>query len=92
MIRILTAAAAASILFAGPALARDAERVFTHEGVTYAYTATPKGDATILEGSASEGGKFRLTVRKGWVSGYAGNARVSFRAPKSAAPVTLAQR
>jgi hypothetical protein len=90
--KILIAAAAASIAFAAPALAD--ERVFTRDGVTYSYTATPKGEAVVLEGSASNGGKFRLVVKNGWVDGYAGNARVSFRAPKrnAAEAVAVAQR
>lgn len=89
MARILFAAAAATLAFATPALAGD--RTFTHEGVTYVYTVTPKGDARVLEGKASSGGKFRLVVRNGWVDGYASNTRVSFRAPKNAEAV-LAQR
>lgn len=80
MTRTLIAAAAATLAFAAPAFASD--RSFTHEGVTYDYTVTPKGDARVLEGKASTGSKFKLTVRDGWVNGYVANARVSFRAPK----------
>lgn len=91
MTKLLIAAAAAAIAFAAPATAAPKERVFTHEGITYAYTSEPKGDAVVLEGTASKGGKFRLVVKGDWVDGYAGGARVSFRAPKRAA-VLLAQR
>lgn len=92
MTKLLIAAAAAAIAFAAPAFAK--ERVFTHEGVTYAYTAQPQGDALVLEGKASKGGKFRLVVKGDWVSGYAGGARVSFRAPKreEANAILVAQR
>lgn len=80
MTRTLIAAAAATIAFAAPAF--GAERSFTHDGVTYHYTVSPKGEARVLEGKASTGSTFRLTVRDGWVNGYVANARVSFRAPK----------
>lgn len=89
MARTLFAAAAATLAFATPALA--GERTFTHEGVTYVYTVTPKGDARVLEGKSSTGGRFHLTVRNGWVDGYASNNRVSFRAPKGTNAV-VAQR
>ncbi|AQR73506.1 hypothetical protein [Sphingomonas sp. LM7] len=92
MTKLLIAAAAATIAFAAPAIAK--ERIFTHEGVTYAYTAKPVGDQLVLEGSASKGGKFRLVVKGDWVNGYAGGARVSFRAPKreEAGAILVAQR
>jgi hypothetical protein len=78
--KFLIAAVAATVAFAAPATAK--ERVFIHEGVTYAYTATPAAAGLVLEGKASTGGKFRLVVKGDWVSGYAGGARVSFRTPK----------
>ncbi|MBO9624606.1 MAG: hypothetical protein J7500_18010 [Sphingomonas sp.] len=90
MTRTFFAAAAAVLAFATPALAH--ERSFTHEGVTYAYTATSKGDARILEGKTSTGDKFRLVVKDGWVTGYAADTRVSFRAPKGDATLQVAQR
>jgi hypothetical protein len=89
--RFLIAAAAATVAFTTPALAK--ERVFTHEGVTYAYTSTPSDAGLVLEGKASTGSKFRFVVKGDWVSGYAGGARVSFRAPKREdAAVQVAQR
>jgi hypothetical protein len=89
--RFLIAAAAATVAFATPALAK--ERVFTHEGVTYAYTSTASDAGLVLEGKASTGGKFRFVVKGDWVSGYAGGARVSFRTPKREdATVQVAQR
>jgi len=88
--KLFLAAAAATIAFAAPAVAKD--RVFTHEGVTYAYTATPASEGLVLEGKASKGGKFRLVVKGDWVNGYAGGARVSFRAPKRDDAVLVAQR
>ena len=80
MTRFLIAAAAATVAFAAPASAN--ERVFEREGVTYSYTTTVKGDATVLEGTTSRGADFRFVVKNGWVQGVAGGARVSFRAPK----------
>ncbi|HVJ01468.1 MAG TPA: hypothetical protein VM662_04750 [Sphingomonas sp.] len=90
MTRSFFAAAAALLTFTTPALAN--ERSFTHEGVTYAYTSTLKDGARILEGKSSAGDRFRLVVRNGWVSGYAANTRVSFRAPKGVANLQVAQR
>lgn len=93
MTRFLTAAVVATVAFAAPASAR--ERTFVREGVTYTYTATVKGDATVLEGKTSKGGDFRFVVKNGWVDGYADNNRVSFRAPKAKpgeAPVQVAAR
>jgi len=88
--KLLIAAAAATIAFAAPATAK--ERVFTHEGITYAYTSTPSDEGVVLEGTASKGGKFRLVVKGDWVNGYAGGARVSFRTPKRETVVQVAQR
>ena len=87
---LIAAAAATTIAFAAPATAR--ERTFTHEGVTYSYTSTPSAEGVVLEGKASTGGKFRFVVKGDWVSGYAGGARVSFRAPKRDGAVLVAQR
>jgi hypothetical protein len=85
-------AAAASLLLATPAIAKDGERSFTRDGVTYVYTSTTKGDAQILEGVAKpDNAKFRLVVRNGWVEGMAAGTRVSFRVPH-AAQVQVAQR
>lgn len=79
MFRILFAAALLVPVFAAPALARDGEKTFTHEGITYTYTATRTDDAVVLEGIAKPtGGRFRFVVRNGRVTGYAGNVRVNF--------------
>ena len=84
-------APAAALTFAAPALAED--RSFTHEGITYVYTARNDGSARVLEGKASAGGKFRLVVQNGWVRGRVGTVPVSFRAPKRGeAPVLVAAR
>ncbi|RYY26845.1 MAG: hypothetical protein EOP62_08785 [Sphingomonadales bacterium] len=83
MSRYLLAAVAATLTLAAPALAN--ERTFTHEGVTYTYTSVQQGEARVLEGSASEGGDFRLTVKNGWVRGKVGGTRVSFQTPKTEA-------
>ena len=91
MTKLLIAAAAAAIAFAAPAFAT--ERQFTHEGVTYVYTSTQTGKGLVLEGKASQGGKFRLVVKGDWVAGYVGGTPVSFRTPKrETGAVVVAQR
>jgi hypothetical protein len=88
--KTLFAAAAALSTLATPAFAHD--RSFTRDGVTYNYTVTAEGDARVLAGKASTGETFRLVLRDGWVNGYAANSRVSFRAPRRANSVEVAQR
>lgn len=90
MTKTIFAAAAAVLAIATPALAAD--RSFTRDGVTYSYTTTDQDGARILEGRASQGGKFRFVVRNGWVKGDVAGNRVSFRAPKGADPLQVAQR
>jgi hypothetical protein len=87
-------AAATALLVASPAFARAPERTFTRDGGTYTYTSTTQGDVQVLEGSALPNGEsFHLVVHKGWVSGKAAGARVSFRVPKvSRNRVEVAQR
>ena len=86
-------AATTAFLLASPAFAKEPERSFTRDGLTYVYTSTTKGDAQILEGAVQQtGDTFRLTVRKGWVSGKAAGANVSFRVPKVTRRVEVAQR
>ncbi|MBO9714326.1 hypothetical protein [Sphingomonas sp.] len=75
----LGAAAALSLAIAAPALAGDDVHSFTHEGITYSYTTTKVDNVVVLEGTARPiGGKFHLEVRNGRVTGFVGNARVSF--------------
>jgi hypothetical protein len=77
--KFFIAAAALSLGFASPALARDGMRSFTHEGITYDYTSSKIDDVLVLEGTARPlGGAFRLEVRNGKVTGYVGTTRVSF--------------
>lgn len=91
MSRTLLIAAAALLPLAVPAHA--SERAFTRDGVTYTYTVTPKGDATVIEGRATGGSRFHLVVRDGWVSGFSGTTRVSFRAPQgNSDPLAVAGR
>lgn len=85
MTRILFAASAAILALATPAIARDGERSFTREGVTYVYTVKQADDVRVLEGKASQGNPFRLVVKNGWVQGIIGNTRVSFREPANQA-------
>lgn len=92
MSRIRIAAALFALGLATPALANDNEKSFTHDGVTYTYTATRTEDALVLEGVAEPlGGKFRLVVRDGKVTGYAGSARVSFLVADAMKDRTLAR-
>ncbi|MFZ5749150.1 MAG: hypothetical protein ACOY45_16010 [Pseudomonadota bacterium] len=93
MSRTLLAAGAAflSLAIATPALAKDGERSFTQDGVTYVYTVSQTETGRVLEGKASQGGRFRLTVENGWVRGTVGNRYVSFPAPEKA-QVEVAQR
>jgi hypothetical protein len=77
--KFLVTAATLALAFAAPAVARDNIRTFTHEGVTYSYTSTRTDDTLVLEGFARPvGGRFRLVVRDGRVTGHVGGARVSF--------------
>jgi hypothetical protein len=86
MTRIFLSAAALSLAFAAPAFAGENARTFTRDGVTYTYTSTKTDGAVILEGDARPfGGKFRLVVRNGRVTGYAGNSSVSFRVAEARA-------
>lgn len=73
--------AAALALTVTPAVAAPAEKTsFTHEGVTYVYTASTKGGAKIIRGKSYPGAKpFELIVRNGQVSGTSGFAPVSFK-------------
>lgn len=87
-------AATAALFIATPAFAAEQERSFTRDGVTYTYTSTTKGDVQVLEGNVAQTGEtFRLVVHKGWVTGKAAGAHVSFRVPKLAGDrVEVAQR
>jgi hypothetical protein len=79
VIRLFLAAASLSLAFAAPATAGEKAHSFTHEGVRYEYTSTKSDEGVVLEGYAKPvGGKFRLVVRNGRVTGYVGTARVSF--------------
>ncbi len=90
MTKTIFAIAAAALTLATPALA--SERSFTRDGVTYTYTTLDQGGARILEGRASQGGKFRLVVQNGWVKGDVGGKPVAFRAPKTTSLLQVAQR
>lgn len=90
MTKTIFAAAALALTLASPGLA--SERSFKRDGVTYTYTTLDQGGARILEGRASEGSKFRLVVRNGWVQGQVAGKPVAFRAPKSTSLLQVAQR
>ena len=93
MTKILTAAAAALVTLSAAAPAAETTR-FTRDGVTYVYTTTHQGDATILAGrSVTDGSPFELTVRGTRVTGIVDRQRVAFSIDKPLdAPVELTQR
>jgi hypothetical protein len=90
MSRILFAASALSLTLAAPALADD--RQFTHEGVTFTYSTEKTSHGQILVGKSSQGGRFKLQVKDGWVRGHFDGTPVSFPAPKAEKPVVVAAR
>jgi hypothetical protein len=65
---------------ASPALADEAQKSsFTHEGITYTYSQTKVGKATIIEGQAKPGQKFRFVKSGKQVTGTFNGSAVSFR-------------
>lgn len=78
IIAILATVAAALTSTVG--MAQPAQQTFEHDGQTYVYTSTNVGDRQVINGRRFPGGApFRLVVRNGRVSGFAGGAPVSFR-------------
>jgi len=67
----------ACLLTAAPAAAGTA--TFVRDGVTYLYNVETKGDVRIITGQQKGGDRFRLVVKRGWVSGEVGPMPVSFR-------------
>jgi len=92
MTRFIFSLAAASFALAVPALAQDkpAPATFTHDGVTYVYTATQQGKIRVIEGTSSAGSKFRLTVRNRIVDGYVGDKHVTFVTPRKSGGTEVA--
>jgi hypothetical protein len=89
MKKFVTAALLSASAFAAvPALAEPVTLV--RDGATYQYTVAEKGDARIIAGKRQDGEKFRLVVRRGWVSGQVGGREVSFRV-KEATPAAPGQ-
>lgn len=73
----------AAVLLSLPVAAYANERTFKRDGVTYVYTSSRDGDATVLEGKAFPGGSsYTLTVRGTRVTGNVGGTPVSFRIAK----------
>jgi hypothetical protein len=73
----------AAAALAVPAAAGASERSFTRDGVTYVYTSTQRGDATVLTGKTLEtGSSYTLTVRGRRVTGTVGGTPVSFSIAK----------
>lgn len=92
MTRFIFTAVAACGLLAAPALAQDkaAPVTFTHEGVTYVYTASQQGKSRVIEGTTSTGSNFRLVVRNRLVDGDVGDTHVTFIAPRKPAGIAVA--
>ncbi len=77
----------AAVLLSVPAAAFASERSFNRDGVTYVYTSTRKGDATVLRGkSLPAGTDYTLVVRGKKVTGRVGGTPVSFRIDKPLEP------
>lgn len=76
--KMLASIAIAAATLAVPAAAEPVEEQFEHDGVVYEYTAETHADRTVLAGRAYPGNRFRLIVRDGRVTGYAGHQRVNF--------------
>jgi hypothetical protein len=96
---IAFAAAAAALLTAGAASARDTEvtkEQFVHDGNTYVYTTKTVGDQRIIDGRSYPAGTgFHLVVRGEMVTGTTGGVPVKFRvasARGAAAPIAVAAR
>lgn len=73
--------AAAAALIAAPALAHAGETTakFTHEGVTYTYTAQDVGGERVIKGTAFNGkAPFELHVRGRFVTGTFNSQPVEF--------------
>ncbi len=66
------------LLITGPAFAAETQTL-THDGATYVYSVTEKGNAKIIEGvNQTNGRAFRLRVARGRVEGVFGWKPVSF--------------
>ena len=68
-----------------PALAKDEPVSFTRDGVTYSYTETQVGKATLIKGTGEFGTPFYLIVRGNRVLGHANGVQVSFLLPAKSA-------
>lgn len=74
--RIIFTLAAATLL-AAPAIA---ERDFEYDGKRYIYTSVERGGATVITGrSLPDGGRYRLVVRNGRVTGFRNGWPVKFK-------------
>jgi hypothetical protein len=62
---------------ATPAVAQE-KTSFTQDGVTYTYTQTKVGDATVIRGHSTSGPDFYYVVRDGKVIGKNDDTPVSF--------------
>lgn len=77
---IAIAAAVAAALTSTIGMAAEARQRFTHDGLTYVYTAKQAGDRQIIDGRRfPSGAAFHLVVRDGRVSGVSGGVPVTFK-------------
>jgi hypothetical protein len=83
MVRTLFAAAAVAALFTTSAIAGEAEQRFVKDGVSYTYTVSKQGSATVFEGTAN-GEPFRYVLKGDKVTGEVGKSYVSFEYKKGA--------
>lgn len=80
MTKFLVSAAALAAIVPAAALAEPVKGQFEHEGYSYVFTATEKGDSRIISGKRYPGAEaFRLVVADGRVRGTSAGKPVSFR-------------
>jgi hypothetical protein len=78
--------AVAALALAAPAYASAPNRQtdsFSHNGVTYRYTTSQEGAATIIKGYADAGDAFRFVKINDHVTGTVNGRRVAFRASEA---------
>jgi hypothetical protein len=81
MTKTLTLALLAAATISAPALAKDARKSFTKDGITYNYAVSEIPNAIIYHGRSTEGAEFHLVLRGNKVTGTANGIRVAFDAP-----------
>lgn len=77
--KFFSAAVALAGLISTAAAAAGPEQRFVHDGATYVYSTTEKGDTTVINGRRlPDGSSFRYVVRNGRVTGSNAGQPVNF--------------